>query len=298
MYVPANKPRIFLDGVEVDNISPNKKVFFLEEGHKYYHKDDINDDNTIKKFSDSVFSFRSPTGILSNFYKHFDAIPISERYVKKHKLKITAEELRAEWDEKARVASERGSKLHAYCESLYDGWDFGEDPEELQAPHARAALKDIDSQGWKLAKTELLVYSTIVRLAGQVDLLVKRGDDLAIMDYKFLKGPLDMKSYYNPFTRKYKMMTGPFYRLMDTNFNHYSIQMELYRMLMGKTGERVTNKTLVIVLEDSYELVEGLDMRIWVDSEGNLQARYKLWNGKIFDSSDDWEYMNEPFSLI
>ena len=298
MYIPEHKSAIKLGNVTVDNLSPDSKVFFIEEGHKYYHKNDINDDDTIKEFSDSAFNFRSPTGILGNFYQHFDAIPISERYVKKHKLKITAEELRAEWAEKARIASERGSKLHAYCESLYDGWNFGEEPEEAQAVHARDALADIAKQGWILVKTELLVYSTVIKLAGQVDLLVGRGDDLAIMDYKFLKGPLDKKSYYNPFTRKYKMMSGPFYKLMDTNFSHYSIQMELYRMLMGKTGKRVTNKTLVIVLEDGYELVEGLEMKIWVDKEGNLQARYKLWNGKVFDSSRDWEYMENPFKLI
>lgn len=297
MYVPEKKPKIYLNDVEVDNISPNKKVFFVEEGHHYFHADDIVD-GKIVDFEKSKNRFKSPTGILGNFYEHFDAIPISERYVKKHKLEITPEELRAEWAEKARVASERGSKLHAYCESLYDGWDFGEDPEEVQAIHARAALADIAGQGWSLAKTELLVYSEVIKLSGQVDLLVKRGSDLAIMDYKFLKGPLDMKSYYNRFTRKYKMMSGPFYKLMDTNYNHYSIQMELYRMLMGSAGKKVTNKTLVIVLEDGYELVEGLEMVIWVDKEGNLQSKYKLWNGKVFNSSEDWEYMENPFKLI
>jgi hypothetical protein len=67
-------------------------------------------------------------------------------------------------------------------------------------------------------KTELLVYSLELRMAGQVDLLMRNEDstEYHILDYKFIKEPLERKSYYNRFTRKYKMMSGPFSRLMDT----------------------------------------------------------------------------------
>jgi hypothetical protein len=59
-----------------------------------------------------------------------------------------------------------------------------------------------------LAKTELLVYSLELRMAGQ-DLLMRNEDstEYHILDYKF-KEPLERKSYYNRFTRKYKMMSG------------------------------------------------------------------------------------------
>jgi ATP-dependent exoDNAse (exonuclease V) beta subunit len=71
-------------------------------------------------------------------------------------------------------------------------------------------------------------------MAGQVDLLMRNEDstEYHILDYKFIKEPLERKSYYNRFTRKYKMMSGPFSRLMDTNYSHYSIQLEIYRYLM------------------------------------------------------------------
>jgi hypothetical protein len=35
------------------------------------------------------------------------------------------------------------------------------------------------------------------------------------------------------------MMSGPFSRLMDTNYSHYSIQLEIYRYLMGAVGRKV-----------------------------------------------------------
>jgi len=293
MFVPENKPPIYIGNVEVDNVSPDGKVFFIEEGHKYYHTDDIVNDK-IKPFNATRFKFKSPTGILAGFKEHFDSVGISERYVEKHGLEISAEELRAEWAEKARVASDRGSKLHAYCESIYDGWDFGEVPQEPQARQAEEALETISNMGWKLAKTELLVYNTKLRLAGQMDILLKKKvkgkTRFGIFDYKFLKEPIQKKSFYNPRTKKYKMMSGPFKHLMDCNFYHYSIQMELYRVLMGALKDKVTNKVLIVVTEDGYELVEGYPIKIWFDSKRKLQAKYRKFNGDIYDSSKDVEY--------
>jgi ATP-dependent exoDNAse (exonuclease V) beta subunit len=86
-------------------------------------------------------------------------------------------------------------------------------------------------------------------MAGQVDLLMRNEDstEYHILDYKFIKEPLERKSYYNRFTRKYKMMSGPFSRLMDTNYSHYSIQLEIYRYLMGAVGRKVKTKRLMVV---------------------------------------------------
>jgi ATP-dependent exoDNAse (exonuclease V) beta subunit len=65
--------------------------------------------------------------------------------------------------------------------------------------------KELTSK-YVLAKTELLVYSLELRMAGQVDLLMREDStEYHILDYKFIKEPLE-KSYYNRFTRKYKMM--------------------------------------------------------------------------------------------
>jgi len=278
---------LYVGRLEVDNISPDGKVFFLERGHKYYHIKDITN-NKVNAFNVTKFKFRSPTGILAGF---------------KDGLEISAEELRAEWAEKAKVASDRGSKLHAYCESIYDGWDFGEVPQEPQARHAEKALKKLASLGWKLAKTELLVYNLKYRLAGQVDLLLRKKIDgktkFGIFDYKFLKEPIQKKSFYNQRAGGYKMMFGPFKYLMDCNYYHYSIQMEIYRMLMGKLKENVIEKSLVVMTEDNFELVEGYAIEIWIDKKGILQAKYKKTNGQgVYDSSRDKEYLKNPYRLI
>jgi hypothetical protein len=64
--------------------------FFLEEGHKYYHEDDAQD-NTVLPFS--KYAFRSPTGLIKDFHEEFDTIPEAKKYVIRHKLSITWEQL-------------------------------------------------------------------------------------------------------------------------------------------------------------------------------------------------------------
>jgi hypothetical protein len=146
-------------------------------------------------------------------------------------------------------------------------------------------------------RKELLVYSLELRMAGQVDLLMRNEDstEYHILDYKFIKEPLERKSYYNRFTRKYKMMSGPFSRLMDTNYSHYSIQLEIYRYLMGAVGRKVKTKRLMVVTPEGYELVH---MKIWVTTDGVLHAKYKHYKDKIYDSSKDPVYLENPYRLI
>jgi hypothetical protein len=92
------------------------------------------------------------------------------------------------------------------------------------------------------------------------------------------------------------MMSGPFSRLMDTNYSHYSIQLEIYRYLMGAVGRKVKTKRLMVVTPEGYELVL-IPMKIWV-TDGVLHAKYKHYKDKIYDSSKDPVYLENPYRLI
>ena len=297
MLIEEWRPEIKVKGIYVDNISPNNKVLFIDEGHHYFHEDDIVGDKLVD-FEDSKYRFSSPTGLLGEFYEHFDTIPQAKKYVKKHKLDIDYKQLIYAWEFLGDYASDQGTVLHAYGESLWNGWDMPR-PDLIKTEYLEK-MTAVLKRKYVLAKTELLVYSTKFRIAGQVDLLVKNsaGDKYTILDYKFLKEPLEMKSFYNRFTRKYKFMSGPFNKLMDTNFYHYSIQLEIYRYLMGRLGTKVISKQLMVVTPEGYELVEAHPVRIWIDEEGILQARYKYWKGRVYDSSKDITYLENPHRII
>jgi hypothetical protein len=74
----------------VQNLSINGRVFFLEEGHKYYEDDA--QDNTVLPFENSKYAFRSPTGLIKDFHEEFDTIPEAKSVIR-HKLSITWEQL-------------------------------------------------------------------------------------------------------------------------------------------------------------------------------------------------------------
>lgn len=297
MLVEDWRPKLYCKDVECQNLTPNGKVFFIEEGHKYYHEDDIVD-GKIKEFDESKYRFRSPTGIIGDMHEHFDTIPQAQKYVKKHKLPITWQQLVYAWDMLGDIASEEGTILHGYGEALFNKWDMPA-PNLLKQPYVHNLYTELLKK-YKLAKTELLVYSTKLRIAGQVDLLMKNedGSEYHILDYKFLKDPIEKKSFFNWGTRKFKMMYGPFNKLMDCNFYHYSVQMEIYRYLMGAAGKKVKSKTLMVITKDGYELVPGHPMKIWVSDDGILHARYRHYKNKLYDSSKDRSYLKNGYKII
>lgn len=298
MLIADWRPALYCKGVMCDNTSQNKKVFFLEDGHKYYHEDDIVNGQVVP-FEDSKFMFRSPTGLIKDFHEEFETEMQATKYVKKYRLPITPEQLMFAWDYIADAASFEGTILHGYGEALFNNWPCPK-PDLKKAEYVQAVHRRLTAR-YILAKTELLVYSEHIRLAGQSDLLMKNKDstEYYILDYKFLKEPLEMKSYYNRFKRRYKMMYGPFRFLMDTNYYHYSIQLELYRMLMGTLGTKVKAKQLIVITPDSCNIVNAYPMRIWVSSDYILHARYRYGKNKerLYDSSKDSSYLENPYYM-
>jgi hypothetical protein len=84
---------------------------------------------------------------------------------------------------------------------------------------------------------------------------------------------------------------------MDTNYSHYSIQLEIYRYLMGAVGRKVKTKRLMVVTP-GYELVHTIPMKIWVTTDGVLHAKYKHYKDKIYDSSKTSTWRTLQTNLI
>ncbi len=269
--------------MEYDNISIDGKVVFFEEGHKY------------KLVDDNSFKFSSVTTQLKNYHESFDAIGISEKMSKKAGsvyFEMDPADIREMWKKKGMKASGEGTILHAYGEDLLNG-KTPEIPVLTKAKWVPKAIEEMkEKMGYELAKTELLVYSKILQLAGQSDIILKKkwGKDedysYAIYDWKFLGKPIQKKSFYNPGSGQYKKMYHPFHHLLDCNWIHYSIQLAIYQTMSGDPV-KIKEKVLVVVYDDKYEFVPCYPMRVFWDTNNNLQAVYEIFNGKIYDSRVD-----------
>ena len=269
--------------MEYDNASLDGNVIFFEKNHKYKFIDDP-DQEII-----------SVTTYLKNFHEEFDTKRISkDASMKKGSIYfgMSTGDIQEMWRKKAYKGSSEGTMLHSYSEDIWNG-KVTSAPALTKAQWVPQAINDMRTKfGYELAKTELLVYSRVLQIAGQSDMILKKkwGNDenysYAIYDWKFLSKELEKKSFYNRSTRQYKKMFHPFHHLLDCNWIHYSIQLAIYQTLTGDPS-MVKEKVLAIVYDDKYEFVPCYPMRIFWDTNNTLQAVYETFNGKYYDSRVD-----------
>jgi hypothetical protein len=282
--------------MKYDNMSLDGKVGFIESGHKY------------TMIGDKDFKFNSVTTLIKDYYNAFDASAQAKKSSKDPNSKYFGkdpEEIERSWKEYAELKSSEGTILHAYGQQLLDYHGLkkgGKMPKAPNLPKARHVPVIVNKlfETHKLAKTEILLYSKDLALAGQSDILLKHKDIddwYAIYDWKFLSKPLEKTSYYNPYKRSYKKMTGIFKHLKDCNWIHYSIQLALYQTLTGAPG-KIREKVLVVVYDDDWEFVPAYPMRVFWDDERKMHAIYEIWNGKIYDSRVDKLLRTWPKDIV
>lgn len=85
----------------------------------------------------------------------------------------------------------------------------------------------------------------ILRLAGQIDLLVKKGHHYTIIDHKTNKS-IDKKGYYNSATRTTTKMKYPLNNLEDCNYSHYNLQLSTYAWMVQKLDPKAEIDDLIL----------------------------------------------------
>lgn len=88
-------------------------------------------------------------------------------------------------------------------------------------------------------------FDDYLMISGQLDLLIKDGNDITIVDYKTNK-KIDMKSYFDNSTKKSQKMKFPLNDIDDCNFYHYSMQLSVYSYLLQKINPKFKIKKLII----------------------------------------------------
>jgi ATP-dependent exoDNAse (exonuclease V) beta subunit len=170
------------------------------------------------------------------------------------------QDLLDEWQKTNADSCNRGSKIHAELEKNYTGQTScsvskygvgGKLPVNTNETLNKNNLELLDIE--RGVFPEYMVYRKSddgkFRLAGQIDLLIKDGNDIYIVDYKTNK-KLDEKSYYDPKTKKSQMMKYPMNNLMDCNKVHYTLQLSLYAWMLQKLNPDFVIKRLILVHYD------------------------------------------------
>ena len=89
-------------------------------------------------------------------------------------------------------------------------------------------------------RTEWEIFDEEHKLAGSIDMIFKSGDEYYIADWKRSK---EIKK-----TNKFQKGTPPIEHMDDCNYNHYSLQLNLYKYILEKHYEIKISGMFLVVL--------------------------------------------------
>ena len=171
--------------------------------------------------------YMSVTTLVNKCFSQFDADAI----IAKMKIKgtkydgMTKEEIKEMWNKNAKDAQQQGTRMHSVIERYYKAEMITEEEKELTEIHQFYEFTinfPLRPHG-----IEWLVYSESDKLAGTIDFAAENEDGtLDLYDWKRSK-QIDVHNSYN----KYSQVVNT---IPDTNYGHYTVQLNLYKYLIEK----------------------------------------------------------------
>jgi ATP-dependent exoDNAse (exonuclease V) beta subunit len=163
----------------------------------------------------------------------------SKKWTESEYFGMTANEIKKKWKNNGKEASEAGTKMHYDIECFYNDMEVEVEENCLEWKYFEDFEESIGSK-LNPYRTEWMIWDKDVRLAGSIDMIFENPDGtLQIYDWKRCK---EIKQ-----TNKWdSATTSCISHIPDSNFWHYSLQLNTYKWLIEKNyGKKVTNMYLV-----------------------------------------------------
>ena len=155
------------------------------------------------------------------------------------------------WDEENRNSCERGTRIHADLENSFYKKKKDIDLSKYQIGGKFECIKDHNNLDLENGIYPEYLISRVsedgkLRIAGQIDLLVKKGNKIIIGDWKTNK-KIDLKSFFDSKSKTSSKMKYPLNNLDDCNYNHYCLQLSTYAWMIQKLNPEFEIEDLVLV---------------------------------------------------
>ena len=208
----------------------SNNIFLEKENHIYKLNDDLD------------FGFTSVTTFVGDFFEKFDSHGIATKLTMTHpKYKhLTVEELLGQWKKKA----DYGTLVHEEIELYIKDQTY---PKDDRSERAIKWLNGYKMQSNYKLYSEKIVYSKELQLAGTIDLLLynEESEEYIIVDWK-TSSKIATSAY------KHKRGNNEITRnLEDCNFNHYSLQLSLYRYILETFYALKISEQLIVHLQEN-----------------------------------------------
>lgn len=236
--------------------------------------------------------------------KKWDDSYVDMLLVDKEEFEQRTKEIVAGYTKNRDEACERGTIYHNKRENQFyakqrhaiQDYDFG-----LELPVTfECERNNFDLSRENAVLPEYLVYysspSGILNMAGQIDVLLKNGNDIYIIDYKTNAKGIESKAYFNPRTKKKKTMYAPLNHVEDTTLEHYTMQLSIYAYMLQQINPEFNVKLLRIVHVDGNGKETLIDLQyrkkevadLFKHYEKELVIQFYRKHGRLLESHKDY----------
>ena len=258
----------YVNGLKVDK--ETKDVVYSDEAHVYIDKTDqqkyVSVTTLIGKYENpfDVFfwsSYKTCEKLMSEetFHVLKETLLATKRWTddmieKLHLDPIifdkTRKEIQKGYDDERNKSCERGTKIHSNFEEMY----YTSEKQDLKKFGLGGVFTckkgyyelDLEKGVYPEFLVSLKSSDGILRVAGQIDLLIKDGNDIIIADYKTNK-EIKKHSYFDKIKFSKIMMKYPLNNIEDCNFYHYSLQLSTYAYLLQQIKPELNIKKLMLI---------------------------------------------------
>lgn len=217
--------------------------------------------------NDKGESYLSVTSLIKRYTPEKNWQEIAEKYAKKHKKNV--EEVQAAWKEEGRKAIEKGITFHSKMENLYiekGEIEIGDKVYKVVSnPLVDGVKMAIPLALQDSVYPELIIYSDKYKISGQADLVEVIDGIISVKDYKTSKEI--KKESHKHWKYGHEKMLFPLNNLMNCNFSHYSLQLNIYMLLL-----KAHNRKLKV---GSMEIQHVKDDEVIVYEVPNMQKEAK-----------------------
>ena len=207
----------------------------FDEGPHVYHIDGDSNYTSVTKWNHSHFEKFNANAIIEKMMKGKNW-KNSQYYGK------TAKQIKDQWSENGKIASEAGTKMHYDIECFYNNMKIENKSIEYEY-FLRFHKQNTNLEPYR---TEWMIFNKELKLAGSIDMIFKNEDgSLSIYDWKRCKNIKKDNKWQSAKTECIE-------HLPDTNFWHYSLQLNTYKaMLESKYDVKVKDLYLVCLHPDN-----------------------------------------------
>ena len=187
----------------------------------------------------------------------------------------------AQYDATRNEACEHGTAEHLRKELSFYGkhdFDFGKyGYKDLSGEYdCKKNYYELDLERGVYPEFLIAVTSRdgILKVSGQIDCLIKNGNEITILDWKTNK-EIKKESFYNRSTKQHQMMKFPLNNIQDSNYWHYALQLSLYAYLLQTLHPEFVIKGLKLIHIDREQNETEYEVPYLKDDVERMLKHYK-----------------------